>query len=82
MHKQGFSACRWVQRSAVVGRRGGKSRIGALTGVFIGCFYDFKPNLAAGEVGMILILARNRDQAGVVFGYVSGIMQAAQALNQ
>jgi hypothetical protein len=31
---------------------------------------------------MILILARNRDQAGVVFGYVSGIMQAAQALKQ
>jgi hypothetical protein len=67
---------------AVVGRRGGKSRIGALIGVFIDCFYDFKPYLAAGEAGMILILARNRDQAGVVFGYVSGTMQAVPALKQ
>jgi hypothetical protein len=70
------------EAAAIVGRRGGKSRVGALIGVFIGCFYDFKPYLAAGEVGMILILARNRDQAGVVFGYVSGVMQAVPALKQ
>src|SRR5262249_11483816 len=60
------------EAACVVGRRGGKSRVGALIGVFIGCFYDFKPYMAPGEVGMVLILARNRDQAGVVFGYVKG----------
>jgi hypothetical protein len=70
------------EAACIIGRRGGKSRIGALIGVFTGCFYDFKPHLAVGEVGMILILARNRDQAGVVFGYVSGTMQAVPALKQ
>jgi hypothetical protein len=77
--RDSLPAAGFKEACAVVGRRRGKSRIGALIGVFIGCFYDFKPYLAAGEVGMILILARNRDQAGVVFGCVSGIMQAAQA---
>src|SRR5262245_15793605 len=70
------------EAACVVGRRGGKSRVGALIGVFIGCFYDFKPYLAPGEVGMILILARNRDQAGVVFGYVKGILENVPALAQ
>ena len=70
------------EAACVVGRRGGKSRIGALIGVFIGCFYDFKPYLAPGEVGMVLILARSRDQAGVVFGYVKGIFEAVPALGQ
>jgi hypothetical protein len=51
------------EAACVVGRRGGKSRDGALTGVLIGCFYDFKPYLAPGEVGMILLLARTGDQA-------------------
>src|SRR5262245_41186006 len=50
--------------ACVVGRRGGKSRVGALIGVFIGCFYDFKPYLAPGEVGMILILARKPGSSG------------------
>jgi len=70
------------EAACVVGRRGGKSRVGALIGVFIACFYDFKPYLAPGEVGMVLILARNRDQAGVVFGYVKGILENVPALAQ
>jgi len=70
------------EAACVVGRRGGKSRIGALIGVFIGCFYDFKPYLAPGEVGMVLILARNRDQAGVVFGYVKGILERMSRLSR
>src|SRR4029077_17273760 len=32
--------------------------------------------------GMVLILARSRDQAGVVFGYVKGIFETVPALTQ
>src|SRR5262245_60740444 len=44
---------------AIVGRRGGKSRIVSFAGVFIACFYDFRQYLAPGETGMVLILARD-----------------------
>jgi Phage Terminase len=65
----------------VVGRRGGKSFISSLTACFIGCFSDFKPYLNAGEKAAILILARDRDQAKIVFNYVSGILHAIPALS-
>src|SRR4029453_19121750 len=45
---------------AIVGRRGGKSRIVSFAGVFIACFHDFRKYLAPGERGMVLILARDR----------------------
>jgi hypothetical protein len=64
----------------IVGRRGGKSFISSLTAVFIACFSDFKPYLNAGEKAAILILARDRDQAKIVFSYVSGILRAVAPL--
>jgi hypothetical protein len=64
----------------VVGRRGGKSFISSLTAVFIACFSTFKKYLNAGEKAAILILARDRDQAKIVFSYVSGIIHAIPAL--
>jgi hypothetical protein len=65
----------------VVGRRGGKSFVSSLTAVFIACFSDFKRYLNAGEKAAILILARDRDQAKIVFSYVSGILRAVPALS-
>src|SRR5215831_18575315 len=47
----------------IAGRRAGKSRIVSFAGVFITCFYDFRQYLSPGETGMVLILARDRDQA-------------------
>jgi len=64
----------------IVGRRGGKSFISSLTAVFIACFSSFKQYLNAGEKAAILILARDRDQAKIVFSYVSGILHAVAAL--
>ena len=64
----------------IVGRRGGKSFISSLTAVFIACFSSFKRYLNAGEKAAILILARDRDQAKIVFSYVSGILHAVAAL--
>jgi hypothetical protein len=64
----------------IVGRRGGKSFISSLTAVYTACFSSFKKHLNAGEKATILILARDRDQARIVFGYVSGILNAVAAL--
>jgi Phage Terminase len=64
----------------IVGRRGGKSFISSLTAVFIACFSSFKQYLNAGEKAAILILARDRDQAKIVFSYVSGILRAITPL--
>ena len=65
---------------AIVGRRGGKSRMISFAGVFIACFHDFKKYLAAGETGMVLILARDRDQSKIVFGYIAAIIESVPAL--
>ena len=62
------------------GRRGGKSFISSLTALFIGCFSSFKQYLNAGEKAAILILARDRDQAKIVFSYVCGILRAVAPL--
>jgi len=67
---------------AIVGRRGGKSRIVSFAAVYIACFYSFRKYLAPGETGMVLILARDRDQAKVVFNYIGGILKSVGALNQ
>jgi hypothetical protein len=61
-----------------IGRRGGKSRIAALIGVYLACFT--RPRLAPGEVGMVLILAQSQAQAGVVFGYCKAFLEASPLL--
>jgi hypothetical protein len=48
---------------AIVGLRGGKSRIAAAIAVYLPCFV--KHHLAHGETGYVLVLALSRDQAGV-----------------
>jgi hypothetical protein len=67
---------------AIVGRRGGKSRIVSFAAVYIAAFYDFRKYLAPGEVGLVLCLARDRDQAKVVFNYIGGVFKSIPALNQ
>jgi len=65
---------------AIVGRRGGKSRIVSVAAVYIACFHDFRRYLSPGERGMVLILARDRDQAKVVFNYIGGILESIPVL--
>jgi len=55
----------------VVGRRGGKSRVGALLAVEAACLRDWTPFLAAGEVATVAVIAADRAQARTVFGYVN-----------
>jgi hypothetical protein len=52
----------------------------ALVGAFTAAFIDFKPYLSTGERPMVLILARDKEQAKVVLGYLTGILRAIPAL--
>ena len=53
---------------------GGKSRILALIGIYLAIFCDWRRHLSVGEVGTVLILAASKDQARVIFRYVSGML--------
>jgi len=68
----------WV----VVGRRGGKSRIAALVAVFLACFRDYAGVLAAGERGIVMLLAADTRQARVVMGYVRALLERVPALRR
>lgn len=64
-----------------VGRRGGKSRLSALIAVYFACFRSYASILAPGEFARIPIIAENKDQAGVVFGYVKAMFDQIPMLN-
>jgi hypothetical protein len=66
----------WV----IAGRRSGKSRMAGVIGVYLAVFA--RHALAAGERGMVLILAGSQDQAGVVFGYCKAFLEASPALKR
>lgn len=60
----------------VVGRRGGKSRIAALIGVYESFFRDHSPRLAPGERATCAILAKDRRQARTVYRYIQGLIRS------
>jgi hypothetical protein len=60
---------------AIVGRRGGKSRVAALVGVFLACFRDYSGVLGPGERGVVMLIAPDRRQARVVMGYVRALLE-------
>jgi hypothetical protein len=65
----------------VVGRRGGKSRVAALVAVYLACFRDYRPVLAAGERGTIMLIAADRRQARVLMRYVAGLLDSIPMLS-
>jgi phage terminase large subunit-like protein len=66
----------------VVGRRGGKSFILAVVAVFLACFRDWKPYLGPGEVGTIMILAKDRAQARSIKRFISGLLRETPMLSR
>jgi hypothetical protein len=64
----------------IIGRRGGKSFISALITCFIACFGDFKTYVTIGETLIVLCLAKDKDQARIVFKYVKSILNYVPAL--
>jgi hypothetical protein len=67
---------------AIVGRRGGKSRIGALLAIEAACLRDWAPFLAAGETATVAVIAADRSQARTTFGYIAGLLDAVPMLAQ
>lgn len=68
----------WV----IVGRRGGKSRISALVGVYLACFRDYGAVLAPGEVGTVAVIAADRRQARTIMRYIVGFIDSVPMLAQ
>jgi len=58
----------------VIGRRGGKSFILALIAVFLACFRDWTPFLTPGELGTIMVIAKDRYQARIIFRYINALV--------
>ncbi len=66
---------------AMVGRKGGKSKIAAAIAVYIALFIKHD-RLSRGEKGMVLVLAMSMDQARVVFDYCLEFLQASKVLRK
>jgi hypothetical protein len=66
----------------VVGRRGGKSFVLAVIAVFLACFRDWKPYLGPGEVGTIMIIAKDRAQARAIKRFISGLLRETPMLRR
>ena len=66
----------------VVGRRGGKSLVSALVAVYLAFFHDYRMLVAPGERATVMVIAADRRQAGVVFRYVCGLIDAVPMLAQ
>jgi hypothetical protein len=58
----------------IVGRRGGKSYITAIVGIYLACCRRYV--LKLGTKAMVMILARDREQAGVIRGYIKAFLHA------
>jgi hypothetical protein len=66
---------------AVVGRRGGKSRAVSVLATFIAGLCEH-PNLVAGETGVLLCIAPDREQAGIVLDYIEANFRKSRVLRQ
>jgi hypothetical protein len=70
----------FAEAALVVGRRGGKSFILALIGVYLATFHDYRPYLQPGERATVLIIAADRRQARVIFRYVRALLMLVPML--
>lgn len=66
----------------IVGRRGGKSFITALVGVYLATFRDYTQYLAPGERGVIMVIAVDRRQARAIFRYVRALLEGVAMLSR
>jgi len=66
---------------AIVGRRGGKSLVAALTVIYLSCFRDYSQLLGPGERGTVMVIAADRRQARVIMRYVIGLLESVPMLS-
>jgi|TARA_R100001509_G_scaffold68798_1_gene38131 hypothetical protein len=71
---------------AVVGRRAGKTHVMAATAVYlatVGVALDkVTEKLSTGERCFVTLIATDKEQAKIMLGYISGIIEASPALNR
>ena len=67
---------------AIVGRRGGKSFMAAVMGVYLALFHKYADYLVPGERGVVQIIAADRKQAGVILRYIKGVLNSAPVFSQ
>jgi hypothetical protein len=58
-----------------IGRRGGKDSIAAAVATYLAVYGDFQPFLRRGEKAVIACIAVDREQAGIVFGYIKATFE-------
>ena len=66
----------------ICGRRAGKSFMLALIACYLAIFKDWTGYLVPGEVGTIMIIARDRRQARTIFRYCRALLTLVPALRQ
>jgi len=70
-----------VRESFVIcGRRSGKSYLSAVIASFLAAFKDWRPYLSPGEKGWIFVIANDKQQAGIIKAYISGIFHRVACL--
>jgi hypothetical protein len=67
---------------AVIGRRGGKSRAMSVLAAYLGALCAHSDRLAPGETGIVLCIAPDQKQAGIVLNYCEAAFRAAPILAQ
>jgi hypothetical protein len=65
---------------AILGRRGGKSRAAAVLAIYFALLVNYANVSSLGERLVVLCLAQTTKQAGIVLGYISGLLHAMPLL--
>ena len=66
----------------VCGRRGGKSRATATFAAYLAGLVDYSDVLVRGETGVLLVVAADLKQAGIVRGYIAAAFENSPILGQ
>jgi hypothetical protein len=67
---------------AIVGRRGGKTRIAAAILTYLAVFVDHRSYLSPGETGYVLCLSLSKDQAELTHGYCRAFLEESPILRK
>src|SRR6202030_4389015 len=66
--------------TCIVGRGGGKDSTASGVATYVAISFDPKGKLRPGEKAVVMLLACDREQAGIVFGYIRGLFEQVPAL--
>jgi hypothetical protein len=61
--------------AAVVGRRGGKSRSMSVLAAYLAGLCDYRDVLVPGEQGVLLVIAPDKQQAGIIVSYCRALFE-------